>query len=192
MKSEFEGLGVKVLGTPIATIEITEDRELFAQQMALINEKCAQSASALTTQSACESADIIGYPVIIRAAYALGGLGSGFADNQKELIDLCTKAFATTTQILVEKSMKGWKEIEYEVVRDAYDNCITVCNMENFDPLGIHTGDSIVVAPSQTLSNDDFMMLRKTAINVIRHLGNLREYLIDIKVSLVNAIFSMR
>ncbi|KAJ3328049.1 hypothetical protein HDU76_010674 [Blyttiomyces sp. JEL0837] len=150
LKDEFEGLGVKVLGTPIKTIEITEDQ-------------------------AVEAAKRIGYPLIVRAAYALGGLGSGFVANEAELRELCGRAFATSPQVLVEKSMKGWKEIEYEVVRDAYDNCITVCNMENFDPLGIHTGDSIVVAPSQTLSDDDYMMLRRTAVNVIRHLGVVGE-----------------
>ncbi|RKO86636.1 carbamoyl-phosphate synthase L chain, ATP binding domain-containing protein [Blyttiomyces helicus] len=175
LKDEFEALGVKVLGTQISTIEITEDRELFAQHMAQIGEKCAQSSSATTIQEALDAAHEIGYPLIVRAAYALGGLGSGFANNDDELTELCTKAFATSPQVLVEKSMKGWKEIEYEVVRDAADNCITVCNMENFDPLGIHTGDSIVVAPSQTLSDDDYMMLRRTAVNVVRHLGVVGE-----------------
>ncbi|TPX55549.1 hypothetical protein PhCBS80983_g05229 [Powellomyces hirtus] len=175
LKEEFEGLNVKVLGTPIETIEITEDRDLFAQAMASIGEKCAQSESANTTEEAVAAGRRIGYPLIVRAAYALGGLGSGFADNEEELVTLCAKAFATSTQILVERSMKGWKEIEYEVVRDANDNCVTVCNMENFDPLGIHTGDSIVVAPSQTLSDEDYMMLRRTAVNVIRHLGVIGE-----------------
>ncbi|KAJ3103495.1 hypothetical protein HDU97_010078 [Phlyctochytrium planicorne] len=175
LKDEFAGLGVQVLGTPIETIEITEDRELFAQHMAQINEKCAQSSSATTIDEAVAAAKAIGYPLIVRAAYALGGLGSGFVSNEAELRELCTRAFATSPQVLVEKSMKGWKEIEYEVVRDAYDNCITVCNMENFDPLGIHTGDSIVVAPSQTLSDEDYMMLRRTAVNVIRHLGVIGE-----------------
>ncbi|KAJ3298328.1 hypothetical protein HK104_010904 [Borealophlyctis nickersoniae] len=175
LKNEFAGLGVKVLGTPIDTIEITEDRELFAQHMAQIGEKCARSSSATSIQEAVTAGREIGYPLIVRAAYALGGLGSGFANDEKELIELCTKAFATSPQVLVEKSMKGWKEIEYEVVRDAMDNCITVCNMENFDPLGIHTGDSIVVAPSQTLSDEDYMMLRRTAVNVIRHLGVIGE-----------------
>ncbi|KAJ3154205.1 hypothetical protein HDU86_004749 [Geranomyces michiganensis] len=175
LKDEFAGLGVKVLGTPIATIEMTEDRDLFAQAMASIGEKCAQSESANTTEEAVAAGQRIGYPLIVRAAYALGGLGSGFADNEQELVALCHKAFATSSQILVERSMKGWKEIEYEVVRDANDNCVTVCNMENFDPLGIHTGDSIVVAPSQTLSDEDYMMLRRTAVNVIRHLGVIGE-----------------
>ena len=175
MKDEFEGLGVKVLGTQIDTVITTEDRDLFAQALYEINEKCAQSSSAVTVEEAISAAKEIGYPVICRAAYALGGLGSGFADNEKELVDLCHKAFAVSPQVLIEKSMKGWKEIEYEVVRDCQDNCITVCNMENFDPLGIHTGDSIVVAPSQTLSDEDYNMLRTTAVNVIRHLGVVGE-----------------
>ncbi|KAI7881664.1 carbamoyl-phosphate synth [Lichtheimia hyalospora FSU 10163] len=175
LKDEFESLGVKVLGTPIDTIITTEDRDLFAQALYEINEKCAQSASAVNHEEALAAAKEIGYPVICRAAYALGGLGSGFADNEKELVELCNKAFATSPQVLIEKSMKGWKEIEYEVVRDCRDNCITVCNMENFDPLGIHTGDSIVVAPSQTLSDEDYNMLRTTAVNVIRHLGVVGE-----------------
>ncbi|CAI4210875.1 unnamed protein product [Parascedosporium putredinis] len=156
LKDEFEQLGVKVLGTPIDTIITTEDRELFARSMDSIGEKHW-------------------LPVIVRAAYALGGLGSGFANNEEELLDLCNKALAASPQVLIERSMKGWKEIEYEVVRDAEDNCITVCNMENFDPLGIHTGDSIVVAPSQTLSDEDYNMLRTTAVNVIRHLGVVGE-----------------
>ncbi|KAI1957898.1 Carbamoyl-phosphate synthase [Ophidiomyces ophidiicola] len=175
LKDEFEGLGVKVLGTPIETIITTEDRELFARSMESIGEKCAKSASASTIDEAMQVVKNIGFPVIVRAAYALGGLGSGFADNAEQLRELCSKAFAASPQVLIEKSMKGWKEIEYEVVRDAQDNCITVCNMENFDPLGIHTGDSIVVAPSQTLSDEDYNMLRTTAVNVIRHLGVVGE-----------------
>lgn len=175
LKDEFEQLGVKVLGTPIDTIITTEDRELFARSMDSIGEKCAKSASASSVEEAMGVVKQIGFPVIVRAAYALGGLGSGFANDEEQLIDLCNKALAVSPQVLVERSMKGWKEIEYEVVRDADDNCITVCNMENFDPLGIHTGDSIVVAPSQTLSDEDYNMLRTTAVNVIRHLGVVGE-----------------
>lgn len=175
LKDEFEELGVKVLGTPIDTIITTEDRELFARSMDSIGEKCAKSASASSVEEAMRVVKDIGFPVIVRAAYALGGLGSGFANNEPELLDLCNKALAASPQVLIERSMKGWKEIEYEVVRDAQDNCITVCNMENFDPLGIHTGDSIVVAPSQTLSDEDYNMLRTTAVNVIRHLGVVGE-----------------
>ncbi|KAK9452754.1 hypothetical protein V1511DRAFT_128373 [Dipodascopsis uninucleata] len=175
LKDEFESLGVRVLGTPIETIITTEDRELFARSMEEIGEKCAKSSSASNMEEALKAVTDIGFPVIVRAAYALGGLGSGFAENKEQLIDLCNKAFAASPQVLIERSMKGWKEIEYEVVRDCRDNCITVCNMENFDPLGIHTGDSIVIAPSQTLSDEDFNMLRTTAVNVIRHLGVIGE-----------------
>ncbi|KII84749.1 hypothetical protein PLICRDRAFT_45557 [Plicaturopsis crispa FD-325 SS-3] len=175
LKDEFAALGVQVLGTPIETVITTEDRQMFANAMAEIGEKCAQSSTATTQEEAIAAATTIGFPVIVRAAYALGGLGSGFAQDEAQLRALCSKAFATSPQVLVEKSMKGWKEIEYEVVRDCRDNCITVCNMENFDPLGIHTGDSIVVAPSQTLSDADYNMLRTTAINVIRHLGVVGE-----------------
>ena len=175
LKDEFETLGVRVLGTPIETIITTEDREQFARSMESIGEKCAKSASANSVEEAMHVVKDIGYPVIVRAAYALGGLNSGFAEDDDSLLDLCNKAFASSPQVLIERSMKGWKEIEYEVVRDAQDNCITVCNMENFDPLGIHTGDSIVVAPSQTLSDEDCNMLRTTARNVIRHLGVVGE-----------------
>lgn len=175
LKDEFAELGVQVLGTPIDTIITTEDREKFARSIEKLGEKCAKSASASSTEEAAVVVKGIGFPVIVRAAYALGGLGSGFAENEQQLLELCDKAFAASPQVLIERSMKGWKEIEYEVVRDARDNCITVCNMENFDPLGIHTGDSIVVAPSQTLSDEDYNMLRTTAINVIRHLGVVGE-----------------
>ncbi|KAG6906784.1 hypothetical protein DXG01_012117 [Tephrocybe rancida] len=175
LKDEFAELGVQVLGTPIDTIITTEDRQLFASAMEEIGEKCAESFTATNPDDAVTAARTIGFPIIVRAAYALGGLGSGFAQDEEQLRALCSKAFATSPQVLVEKSMKGWKEIEYEVVRDCRDNCITVCNMENFDPLGIHTGDSIVIAPSQTLSDADYNMLRTTAINVIRHLGVIGE-----------------
>ncbi len=141
LKDEFAKLGVRVLGTPIDTIITTEDREMFANAMAEIGEKCADSSTAVSVDEAIAAARRIGFPVIVRAAYALGGLGSGFAQDEDQLAELCGRAFATSPQVLVERSMKGWKEIEYEVVRDCRDNCITVCNMENFDPLGIHTGD---------------------------------------------------
>ena len=166
---------VRVLGTPVDAIIATEDREIFSQKLVEINEKIAMGFPAVNMKEACTAAKKIGYPVIIRAAFALGGLGSGFADNEAELKELVEKAFANSPQVLVEKSMKGWKEIEYEVVRDSQDNCITVCNMENFDPLGIHTGDSIVVAPSQTLSNTEYYKLRSVAIKVARHLGIVGE-----------------
>ncbi|CAO1621183.1 unnamed protein product [Parajaminaea phylloscopi] len=175
IKEDLVKEGVKILGTPIDTIITTEDRELFANAMAEIGEKCAPSASAVTWDEALVAARNIGFPVIVRAAFALGGLGSGFAYNEDDLRRLCNQAFANSPQVLVEKSMRGWKEVEYEVVRDGRDNCITVCNMENFDPLGVHTGDSIVVAPSQTLDDHDFNMLRSTAVSVIRHLGVVGE-----------------
>lgn len=175
IKDELVKEGVKILGTPIETIITTEDRELFANAMEEIGEKCAPSASARTWEEALVAARNIGFPVIVRAAFALGGLGSGFAYNEDDLRRLCNQAFANSPQVLVERSMRGWKEIEYEVVRDGRDNCITVCNMENFDPLGVHTGDSVVVAPSQTLDDYDFNMLRSTAVSVIRHLGVVGE-----------------
>jgi len=174
-KGIFKKLGVHVLGTPIDAIIATEDREIFAKRMEEIGERIAPSHAVVTVEEALKVALVIGYPVIIRAAFALGGLGSGFADNPKQLEDLTTKALAVSEQVLVEKSMKGWKELEYEVVRDCRDNCITVTNMENFDPLGIHTGESIVVAPSQTLTDTEYHMLRRCALRVIRHLGIVGE-----------------
>ncbi len=157
---------VRVLGTPIRSIIESEDRKLFAEKVAEIGERVAPSAAAVSLEEALEAADKLGYPVLARAAYTLGGLGSGFANNADELRSLAQQAFAHSNQLIIDKSLKGWKEVEYEVVRDAYNNCITVCNMENVDPLGIHTGESIVVAPSQTLSNRDYNMLRTTAIKV--------------------------
>jgi carbamoylphosphate synthase large subunit/anthranilate/para-aminobenzoate synthase component II len=174
-KGELQKAGVDILGTQIPVIEATEDREIFSQKLAEINETIALSYSATTIDEALEAAKKIGYPVLIRAAYALGGLGSGFADNEVEMKSMAAKAFATSDQILIDQDLRGWKELEYEVVRDCSDNCVTVCNMENFDPLGIHTGDSIVVAPSQTLSNREYFMLRKTALKVVRHLGIVGE-----------------
>lgn len=171
----LEKYGVKVLGTPVKAIMETEDRELFVERLAEIDVKTIKSEAVETTAAAIEAAERLGYPVIIRAAYALGGLGSGFCDNREELVALTEKAFSFSPQVLVEKSLKGWKEVEYEVVRDRFDNCITVCNMENLDPLGIHTGESIVVAPSQTLSNDDYHFLRALAIRIIRHIGIVGE-----------------
>uniref|UniRef100_A0A8D2ZWK5 carbamoyl-phosphate synthase (ammonia) n=1 Tax=Scophthalmus maximus TaxID=52904 RepID=A0A8D2ZWK5_SCOMX len=171
----LEKYNVRVLGTPVASIEMTEDRKVFVEKMEEINEHVAPSEAALSVEQAVAAAERLGYPVLVRSAFALGGLGSGFAYNKEELTTLVTSAFAHTTQVLVDKSLKGWKEIEYEVVRDAYDNCVTVCNMENIDPLGIHTGESIVVAPSQTLNDHEYNMLRNTAIKVIRHLGIVGE-----------------
>ena len=167
--------GVQVLGTPVQAIMDTEDRELFVKRLDEIGVKTIKSEAVSSVEGAVAAADALGYPVIVRAAYALGGLGSGFCDNRDELIALVEKALSFSPQVLVEKSLKGWKEVEYEVVRDRYDNCITVCNMENFDPLGIHTGESIVVAPSQTLSNEDYHTLRKLAIKIIRHIGIVGE-----------------
>ena len=166
---------VRVLGTPVEAILATEDRDIFSQKLREINERIAMGYPACTVEEAVAAANKIGYPVILRAAFALGGLGSGFAVDDQSCADLAQRAFSASPQVLVERSMKGWKEIEYEVVRDAMDNCITVCNMENFDPLGIHTGDSIVVAPSQTLSNAEYMKLRAVAIKVARHLGIVGE-----------------
>ena len=171
----FERYGVQVLGTPVQAIMDTEDRELFVRRLDEIGVKTIRSEAVETLEDARRAARELGYPVIIRAAYALGGLGSGFCDNETELDALAEKAFSFSPQVLVEKSLKGWKEIEYEVVRDRFDNCITVCNMENFDPLGIHTGESIVVAPSQTLTNNEYHKLRELAIRIIRHIGIVGE-----------------
>ena len=171
----LEKYGVKVLGTPVQAIMDTEDRELFVEKLNEINVKTIKSEACANIEQARRAAENLGYPVILRAAYALGGLGSGFCDNEEELNKLAEKAFSFSPQVLVEKSLKGWKEIEYEVVRDRYDNCITVCNMENFDPLGIHTGESIVVAPSQTLSNSEYHKLRALSIKIIRHIGIVGE-----------------
>ncbi len=166
---------LKVLGTPVRAIMDTEDRELFVKKLDEIGVKTIKSEAVNSVNDALEAASNLGYPVIVRAAYALGGLGSGFCDTPEELVSLVEKALSFSPQVLVEKSLKGWKEVEYEVVRDRYDNCITVCNMENFDPLGIHTGESIVVAPSQTLSNEDYHYLRQLAIKIIRHIGIVGE-----------------
>ena len=171
----FAKYGVQVLGTPVTAIMKTEDRERFVEELDKINVNTIKSEACEDIAGARKAASDLGYPVIIRAAYALGGLGSGFADNEDELNKLCEKAFSFSPQVLVEKSLKGWKEIEYEVVRDQYDNCITVCNMENFDPLGIHTGESIVVAPSQTLTNHEYHKLRALSIKIIRHIGIIGE-----------------
>ncbi|NXK66353.1 CPSM synthase, partial [Sylvietta virens] len=167
--------GVKVLGTSVESIMATEDRKLFSDKLTELNERIAPSLAVESVEDAVKAAEKICYPVMIRSAYALGGLGSGICPDKETLLDLGTKAFAMTNQILVEKSVVGWKEIEYEVVRDAADNCIAVCNMENIDAMGVHTGDSVVVAPSQTLSNEEFQMLRDRAIKVVRHLGIVGE-----------------
>lgn len=171
----LEKYGVRVLGTPVQAIMDTEDRELFVERLNEIDVKTIKSEACENIEQARKAAAELGYPVIIRAAYALGGLGSGFCDNKEELDRLAEKAFSFSPQVLVEKSLKGWKEIEYEVVRDRYDNCITVCNMENFDPLGIHTGESIVIAPSQTLTNSEYHKLRALSIKIIRHIGIVGE-----------------
>ncbi|XP_055370971.1 CAD protein [Condylostylus longicornis] len=171
----FAKYNVKIMGTPIQSIIETEDRKIFAERVSEIGEKVAPSEAVYSIKEAMEAATKLGYPVMARAAFSLGGLGSGFANNEKELQELAQQAFAHSNQLIIDKSLRGWKEVEYEVVRDAFDNCITVCNMENLDPLGIHTGESIVVAPSQTLSNREYNMLRSTAIKVIRHFGIVGE-----------------
>ena len=171
----FEKYNLKVLGTPVQAIMDTEDRELFVKRLDEISVKTIKSHAVENLEDARKAAKELGYPVILRAAYALGGLGSGFCDNESEINILASKAFSHSTQVLVEKSLKGWKEIEYEVVRDQFDNCIAVCNMENFDPLGIHTGESIVVAPSQTLTNSEYHLLRELALKIVRHIGIVGE-----------------
>ena len=171
----LEKYNLKVLGTPVQAIMDTEDRELFVEKLNEINVKTIKSEACENIEQARKAASALGYPVILRAAYALGGLGSGFCDNEEELNKLAEKAFSFSPQVLVEKSLKGWKEVEYEVVRDRFDNCITVCNMENFDPLGIHTGESIVIAPSQTLSNAEYHKLRELSIRIVRHVGIVGE-----------------
>jgi len=162
----FDKYNVEVLETPIDVVINTEDRQIFSDKLNEIDEKIAESYAVYSVEEAVEASKNIGFPLMIRSAFALGGLGSGICNDENHLREMAQKTLSTSAQILVEKSMKGWKEVEYEVVRDAYDNCVTVCNMENFDPLGIHTGDSIVMAPSQTLSNDEYHMLRDTAISV--------------------------
>lgn len=171
----LERLGVKVLGTPIRTLEVSEDRDLFVQALNEIEIPAAQSTAVSTIQAALDAAKEIGYPIILRSAFSLGGLGSGFAHDEEELRNLAAKSLSLSPQVLIEKSLKGWKEVEYEVVRDAADNTIICCNMENFDPLGTHTGDSIVVAPSQTLTDDEYHMLRSAAIKIVRHVGVVGE-----------------
>lgn len=171
----FQNNNVLVLGTPIQAIMDTEDRELFVNKLNEIDIKTPNSIAVTTVNDALVAAEKLGFPIIIRAAYTLGGQGSGFCNNINELRKMAEKAFSYSNQILVEESLKGWKEVEYEVVRDKYDNCITVCNMENFDPLGIHTGESIVVAPSQTLNNNEYHKLRELSIKVIRHIGIIGE-----------------
>ena len=171
----LEKYNLKVLGTPVQAIMDTEDRELFVEKLNEINVKTIKSEACENVEQARKAAAELGYPVILRAAYALGGLGSGFCDNEEELDKLAEKAFSFSPQVLVEKSLKGWKEVEYEVVRDRFDNCITVCNMENFDPLGIHTGESIVIAPSQTLTNSEYHKLRELSIRIVRHVGIVGE-----------------
>merc|ERR1719440_883036 len=171
----LEKYGVRVLGTSVASIEATEDRGIFSDKLNEIDERIAPSFACNNMEDALAASKEIGFPCMVRCAFALGGLGSALIDDETKFEAHCVEAFASSNQVLVEKSMKGWKEVEYEVVRDKFNNCITVCNMENFDPLGVHTGDSIVIAPSQTLSNEDYYMLRTAAIKIIRHLGVVGE-----------------
>ncbi|MEG0162595.1 MAG: ATP-grasp domain-containing protein, partial [Mucinivorans sp.] len=171
----LEKYNLRVLGTPVQAIMDTEDRDLFVKKLDQIHVNTIKSEAVTSVKEAKRVANELGYPVIIRAAYTLGGLGSGFCDNDAEMDVLASKAFTYSPQVLVEKSLKGWKEIEYEVVRDKYDNCLTICNMENFDPLGIHTGESIVVAPCQTLTNSESNKLRELAIRIVRHIGIVGE-----------------
>ena len=174
-KGVFEQYNIKVLGTPIETINLTEDRNLFSKTVREIGGKVAPNYAVKSVQEALQYADIIGYPILVRAEFALGGLGSGFSKTPNELEKLVKKALIHSPQVLLDKSLKGWKEIEYEVVRDAYDNCVTVCNMENIDPLGVHTGESIVICPSQTLNDADYYRLRSMAIKIVRHLNIVGE-----------------
>lgn len=174
-KDVFKKYNVRVLGTPIESIIHSEDRKLFAERVAEIGEQVVPNCAVYSLDEAVQAAERLGYPVLVRGAYCLGGLGSGFASNEKDLRSLVSQALVHSSQVLLDKSLKGWKEVEYEVVRDAHDNCITVCNMENLDPLGIHTGESIVVAPSQTLTDSEYNKLRSTAIKIIRHLGVVGE-----------------
>ena len=166
---------LKVLGTPVESIIASEDRGLFCDRLNSLQIKTARSRAVISIDEAFIAAEEIGFPLIIRSAYALGGLGSGFVNNRKKFGELVEKALAYSPQILIEESLKGWKEIEYEVVRDCYDNCITVCNMENFDPIGIHTGESIVVAPSQTLTDSEYQNLRNLSITIARNFGIIGE-----------------
>ena len=171
----LEKYNVKVLGTPVQSIIDTEDREIFADNLRKINIKTPRSIAVTSIDDALKASETLGFPIIVRAAFTLGGQGSGFCYNREELLKLAGTAFSYSSQILVEESLKGWKEVEYEVVRDCYDNCITVCNMENFDPLGIHTGESIVVAPSQTLTNREYHKLRSISIEIVRNVGIMSE-----------------
>ncbi|MFA5420339.1 MAG: ATP-grasp domain-containing protein, partial [Bacteroidales bacterium] len=171
----IEKFGIQVLGTPVEAIIETEDREIFANKLGEIHVKTPKSVAVTNLEDALNASDVIGFPLIVRAAFTLGGQGSGFCDNRDELVQLANKAFSYSSQILVEESLKGWKEVEYEVVRDKYDNCLTICNMENFDPLGIHTGESIVVAPSQTLTNREYHKLRQLSIKIVKAVGIVGE-----------------